>query len=386
LPRVERVQADRAGINVTPGVRAGQQPSGTAALAKGLGDLASGLQQRQTNIDNASAEEAAVAFEREKNDIFFNPESGYLNTSGRDAFEGAGGVKTSLDELKKKHSQGLSPAALQSFGRIADNQITRSIVDIDRHSSKNLKAWELSTINASVENTLENASLYWNDAERLGVQRELGRQSILDAAQLSGDSVEATNEKLQNFESSFSVNAVSNAIDHGSQSGKEALNQFEDRLEPNDLRKLQNQLKKREEAEQVQRDANFSIQFSRRLIDQVGDQPNAKQLINQALREINDPKVFKATRAEVDRQLNDLREAQEDEKSQLFESAADFIQQGASIEDWKLANNDGWNKLTAKQKQTLEGGDSVETDYDAYSDLLLLPQKELALIIMIEIK
>lgn len=232
MPRVETYKADQVQTQVVRGPRASATPSGNQAIAQGLSSLAGSLQQEQNRLDESAAEEAVVNFERQKNDLFFNPESGYFNTQGRDAFDQAGAMNEALEELKRSHSETLkSPRAKQAFDRVANQHITRSQQDIARHSSKHLKAWEIATINSQVENTLENATLYWADSERLGVQRALGRQSILDAAELEGVSPEVTQERLQTYDSSFARSAVGAAVLSSSTEGKEALDKWEKSLE-----------------------------------------------------------------------------------------------------------------------------------------------------------
>lgn len=47
-----------------------------------LTEIGADIKQRS---DTTSAEETAVQFERDKNDLFFDPKIGYFNTQGKDA-------------------------------------------------------------------------------------------------------------------------------------------------------------------------------------------------------------------------------------------------------------------------------------------------------------
>ena len=64
-------------------------PRGESFIAQGAADLATGIEAMGVRIDTTEAEEAAVSFEQEKNDLFFNPDSGYFNTRGKNALDGA---------------------------------------------------------------------------------------------------------------------------------------------------------------------------------------------------------------------------------------------------------------------------------------------------------
>ena len=64
--------------------------------AEGLASVAQAGAQMMQRIDTTSAEEALVAFERDKNNLFFNPESGYFNTQGKNAFDNATAANEAL--------------------------------------------------------------------------------------------------------------------------------------------------------------------------------------------------------------------------------------------------------------------------------------------------
>ena len=51
---------------------------GNIQAAQGLTDLVVAGAEFKQRVDTTSAEEAIVAFEKDKNDLFFNAESGYL--------------------------------------------------------------------------------------------------------------------------------------------------------------------------------------------------------------------------------------------------------------------------------------------------------------------
>lgn len=379
MPRVETYQADQVLTQVVKGPRASVSPLGGQALAQGLSSLTKSLQQEQNRLDQAAAEEAVVSFERQKNELFFNPENGYFNTQGKDAFDQAGAMNEALEELKRKHSEGLkSPNARQAFDRVANQHITRSQQDIARHSSKHLKAWEVSTINAQVENTLENASLYWADSEHLGVQQALGRQSILDAAKLEGVSPEVTQERLQTYDSSFARSAVSAAILSSSTEGKEALDKWEKSLEGPDLLKIKTAIERKEKSEKTEQDAKTAVLKAGNLVEVYGDQGNARSLIMEEVNSIDDPELRTRVMKESMFQLGIKQQADSESRAATFEAAENHIIEGGSVEVFKTQNPDAWEALTPKQKRILNSGKSVTTDYVFLSELLTLPKDKLA--------
>lgn len=379
MPRVETYQADRVQTQVVKGPRASVTPSGNQALAQGLSSLTGAINREQNRLDEASAEEAVVNFERQKNDLFFNPETGYFNTQGKDAFDQAGSMNEALDELKRSHSDALtSPNAKQAFDRVANQHITRSQQDIARHSSKHLKAWEVATINSQVENTLENASLYWADSERLGVQQALGRQSILDASELEGVSPEVTQERLQTYDSSFARSTVSAAVLSSSTEGKEALGKWEKSLEGPDLLKIKTAIERKEKAEKTEQDAKASVLKAGNLVEVYGDQGNARSLIMEDVNNIEDPELRSRVMKESMFQLGIKQQADSESRAATFEAGENFIIEGGSVEMFKTQNPESWEALTPKQKRILNSGKTVVTDHVFLSELLTLPKEKLA--------
>lgn len=380
MPKVERYSTPKVETQVISGAQATPLPSASFGgdLAQGLSKAAEGVSALQTRIDTASAEEALTKFEREKNKLFFDPDTGYFNTQGKTAYDQAGSITESLTKLKKSYSDSLtSPAARTAFDRVAERHVTSAQQDVYNHASKNIKAWEVETIKSQVENTLENASLYWNDPQRLGVQRELGRQSIMDAATLEGVSPETVNERLQTFESAFARSAVEAATVKSSLSGKEVFEKYKDRLEGTDLVKLQESIKRKEESEKTQADANISILAAGNMVTAYGDQPNARSLILENVNSIADPELRKKTLQEAMFQLDAKLKADSERRAAVFEAGENHLISGGSPESFKASNPEAWEDLTPKQKKTLSSGKAVSTDYVALSNLLTLPKDQL---------
>lgn len=375
MPRVEQAQ-QRVQTQVTQGARAGAPvPSGAQQLARGLQQAAGALQDFQQRADTAAAEQAAVSFEKAKNDLFFNPDSGYFNTQGKNAYDTAPTARQSLEDLKQQYAQGLdTDAARTMFNRVADRQILAGDRDIARHSAKGLQAWEISTANAQIENTVENAALYWSDSERLGVQRELGRQQILDVAKMEGVTGVALNERLQTYESSFASAAVTAAIAQSSKDGDEALAQHSKALEGPDKLKLDKALTARKAAERTQQLANESVAKATTIVDQFDTRASVTAEVNK----IEDPELRGKTMREAMYQFNRRKEADSEARAASFESAEEHLREGGSAESFQAIDPEGWDRLSPEQKRKVESGKLVSTDWAKFSDLMTMSDTELA--------
>lgn len=374
MPRVEQAR-QRVSTQVTPGARAAGVQSDLGAVGAGLSQAASAVADIQKRADTASAEQAAVSFEKAKNDLFFNPDSGYFNTQGRNSYDAAPTARKSLDELKTQFAQGLdSDAARNMFNRVADRHIVSAGRDISRHASKGLQAWEVSTANAQIENTVENATLYWSDPERLDVQRELGRAQILDVAAMEGVTGVALNERLQTYESSFASAAVTAATRQSASDGEKALDRFGDKLEGPDRLKMDKLITSQKAAERTQLLAQESVAKATTIVDQFETRGEITDEVNK----IKDPELRGKTMREAVYQFGQRKQADSEARATSFEAAEEHIREGGSAESYQATDPQGWDRLSPKQKRTVESGKLVATDWAKFSDLMTMSDKQLA--------
>lgn len=379
MPRVAQYQPDQVLTDVVSQPRA-SAGAGNAVFqsniqaAQGLADVGKAVAGMKDRIDTTSAEEALVQFERDKNALFFNPENGYFNSQGRDAFDGADSANQALEDLKKKYGESLNSNSKSMFDRAADAHITKGRADIGRHASRGFQAWENATAKAQVENTIENASLYWNQPDQLRVQNALGRQAVIDTAEREGIGAEATAERLQTFDSSFAKAAIDAATASSAAAGQEALDEHGDKLEGPDKVKMEKSIAAKAKAEKTQADAQQAIVVGTRLVDTFDDRESIREQVNT----IEDPELRKKTMTEAMRQFNLKKQAEDEAQSEAFERAESHIVEGGSAETFKAEDPEGWDRLSAKQKRSIESGKAVITDWNVYSELMTMPREQLA--------
>lgn len=374
MPTIKQYTPDQVSPTVVRGPRANFSGLDYGPIAKGVKDLGAGIVDTMNRIDTTSAEEALVKFERDKNDIFFNPEKGYFNTQGRNAYDAAGMTSEAITELKRTYGNDLNTNARNMFNRVADQHITRAQTDIQKHSSKGLKAWEVATIDAQVENTIENATLYWNQPDKLKVQQALGEAAILDSATMTGVGPEATNEKLQTYRSQFAKGSIEAATAQGSAQGETALDKYGSNLEPQMRVKVDKMIDSKKKAEETQYIASSAVLTSTRLVE---DYDSRSEIIKE-VNKIKDPKLRKATMSQSMYNYSQKKQAESEERAATFEDAEKFVRETGGAEVWKSQNPEAWDNLNADQQRELESGKAIETDQVWLTNTLLLPKEELA--------
>jgi hypothetical protein len=376
MPKVEQFGAPRTRTQVVSQPRAADAPAAAfgAPVAQGVLSVVQVAAQIKQRIDTTSAEEALVKFERDKNDVFFNPDTGYFNTQGRDAYDNSSAASKAIEDLKLRHGETLTEQSKLMFDKAADQHITRSQVDISRHASKGLKVWEISTIEAQVENTIENASLYWGDPDRLKVQNVVGRQAVIDSSEMLGLSPEATAEKLQTYDSAFAKATIEAAIQSSSVEGKDALETYGDRLEGPDKVKMERTIEQKAKVEKTQADAQAAVLTATNLVDRYDTRSEVIEEVNQ----IEDPELRKKTMTESMSQFNRKKQAKSEARGAAYEDAEKHIMDGGSAESFKAGNPAEWELMSPAQQRTIQSGKLVATDWNVFSDLMTLPKDKLA--------
>jgi hypothetical protein len=376
MPKIAQYEPDQVQTRISPQPLAQDAPAAAFGepIVKGALDVIQAGAELKQRVDTTAAEEALVSFERDKNDLFFNPESGYFNTVGRDAYDNSPAAMQALEDLKLKYGETLGQQAKQMFDKSADVHIIRGQMDVSKHSAKGLKTWEVATIESQVENSIENASLYWNEPDRLKVQNVVGRQAVLDSAELMGIGPEATAEKLQTFESSFARSSVEAAIQSSSVDGKEALSTYGDKLEGPDKVKLEGMIEAKEKVEKTKADAEMAVTTATNLIDTYDDRSD----IIAEVKKIEDVELQKKTMSEAMSQFSRKKTAESEARASAFENAEDHILKGGSAESFKMNNPEQWELMSPKQQSSIQSGAMATTDWDTFSDLMLLPKSELA--------
>jgi len=379
MPKVATYGQQQVRTNVVSQPRADASAGNAAFRAntqavQGLASVAQAGAQMVQRIDTTSAEEALVQFERDKNNLFFEPETGYFNTQGKNAFDNANAASESLVDLKKKYGESLNQNSRTMFDKSADLHITRSQADIARHSAKGLKSWEVATIRSQVENTVENASLYWNQPDKLAVQNALGRQAILDAAELEGIGAEATNERLQTYDSSFTKTAITSAVSSSAAEGATMLEKHGAKLEGPDKVRIEKDIVAKAKAEKLQADSQQAILTGTKLVDMYDSREEVREQVNS----IEDPELRKKTMTESMRQFNLKKQGESEAQAGSYEDAESHIIEGGSAETYQAIDPEGWERLSTKQKVSIESGKAVITDWNVYTDLVLLPKEQLS--------
>jgi hypothetical protein len=375
MPKIAQYEGQvKSQVSQQPGAPAPVPGMFDNPVVEGALNLAQEAAKLKGRIDTTSAEEALVQFERSKNELFFNPDNGYFNTQGKDAYDQSVNATKALDDLKAQYGESLDAQAKSMFDKSADTHITRAMSDINRHASKGLSAWEVSTIEAQVENSLENASLYWNDPDRLKVQNVLGRQAIYDSAAITGEGSEVIAEKVQTFESTFARSIIEAATQKSSVSGTEMLEKHADKLEGPDKLKMEAEIEAKAKVEKTAADARAAVLTATSLIESHDDRSTIIDEVNK----IEDPELRKKTMTETMSQFSRKEQAEKEQANDYYQTSIGLVNQGMTVGEITASNPEAWEGMTDTQRNNILSGKHMITDQILLSELRSMNTKDKA--------
>tara|TARA_R110000787_G_C13443394_1_gene446752 strand:- start:31442 stop:33091 length:1650 start_codon:yes stop_codon:yes gene_type:complete len=383
MPKVEQYGLAKVETAIASKPRARNAPASSFGLnyaADAASSVGNDLIEMQQRIDTTAAEEAAVLFERDKNKLFFDPDEGYFNTQGRNAYDGAKDVSTALGELQKQHGASLSSEqSKRMFNRVAQQHVTSGNSSIMRHASSGFNAWEVATMKSQVENTIENAVLSWNDAEGLKVQESLGEQAIIDINNKMGLDGDAMRESLETYRSSFASAAITAATAKSAAAGEDLLERLGKRLEGPDKLKIEAAIVTKKKAEKTSVDASTAINLASSLHRDNLSRTEALDAAEAQLSGEDQAELRKSTRIEIDRLYRQDSTAEKESKADNYQYAENkILKENISVAAYMQVDSESWNNLTDAQQTKLRAGKKVVTNQAVFNSILAMPPDEQA--------
>lgn len=367
MPKVEQYQPDQVISKPNSSVSARPMPNGFGELGRGIADLGAGLEKSFQRRDDADATEAFVAFERDVNHSLFDPENGYYYKKGKNAVIEHDAVRDYQETLQGRYADSLkSPGARESYLKAADEVTRRNQLSMMKHQAQGLDTYNTDARASLVENTLENASLFWNDSEKLQVQRQVGLATVKEVAEKAGiDPV----EKMQTYNSKFSESAIMSALPRSIPDAEKMFKDYENTLEGPDKLRIEMAIEKAKKVKKTQDISGEAIRQASSIVDSYAGTPNARREMMKAVKSRippgSNPELYAATQRETLRQLAVMEETIELETIEAFETADSRIRSSGSIDEYLASNAQDWWALTPKQRDDLEkmhtgGGEADE--------------------------
>jgi hypothetical protein len=376
MPTIKQYGPSRVTTQVTRQPTARDAPAGAfgGAVAKGLGDAAIEYERVQDDISTTEARAALNSFQKTEMSILTDPETGYYGKSGNNAYSGAQPTLKSLADLKGTLGKTLSDSARKKFEESADQRIASASMNVNRHAARGYKEWKNSGFDDEIENNLEEASMAYDNEEQFNRAREAGAQAVYEKATLAGlDSKEAT----ETYRAEFVKNGVLAAINESSAKGEEILAKHVQHLggEGPTYDLLKGKIAAKKQAEQTAYETAYALNKSTAINDRYGSDRNA---IRDEVNAITDPVLREKTMKQSMVEFNRRETANDEARVEVYKAAQVAVNEEGGLNAWIAQNSEAWLSLEPLERQKLESGKMVETDWNKYIELQLLPQDKLA--------
>tara|TARA_R110002095_G_C4251687_1_gene240228 strand:- start:19086 stop:20702 length:1617 start_codon:yes stop_codon:yes gene_type:complete len=376
MPTIKQYGPSRVTTQVTRQPTARDAPAGAfgGAVAKGLGDAAIEYERVQDDISTTEARAALNSFQKTEMSILTDPETGYYGKSGNNAYSGAQPTLKSLADLKGTLGKTLSDSARKKFEESADQRIASASMNVNRHAARGYKEWKNRGFDDEIENNLEEASMAYDNEEQFNRAREAGAQAVYEKATLAGlDPKEAT----ETYRAEFVKNGVLAAINESSAKGEEILAKHVEQLggEGPTYDLLKGKIAAKKQAEQTAYETTYALNKSTAVNDRYGSDRNA---IRDEVNAITDPVLREKTMKQSMVEFNRRETANDEARVEVYKAAQVAVNEEGGLNAWIAQNSEAWLSLEPLERQKLESGKMVETDWNKYIELQLLPQDELA--------
>ena len=196
------------------------QAAGAKATMQ-ISDLAAKIQD---DLDEAYAKEADVKLNQAYSDILSNPETGYLFTEGKNAYEGYAGVQKAMKDARTKIADGISSGRVKrAFGNVANVRDRDAQQQINRHAGNQIQAFkEKSTIaraELASKTALENLPNWNNPDSKFAFNKELFNREMDEYARMKGMSDEEKELFLLNAKGGLHQMSIHALIKNGDVKG-----------------------------------------------------------------------------------------------------------------------------------------------------------------------
>lgn len=228
------------------------------------------------DIATTQATEALNKFKEEVRTRLWDPESGYFNSEGKQAYVNYEETIQSLQDLKQKYIQNLSVLAQSKFEEAASAELDNAILNIKQHAVQGQEVWQEKESELAIQGIIQDASTLGTNPEMLAVKMQAGMGMIVDRANENGWGQDVAQEQIDIFKSNYLSSAVRGLLAMGNvEEAKALFEQHKDDIQGSDFTNLMAEFQQRAqqaaEAAELQRvDGIFQTIISNNPGDVVG--------------------------------------------------------------------------------------------------------------------
>lgn len=219
---------------------------GMQGVAQGIGDAGDAIARVNTLRAETDAKQARNGLMQEMDDILYNPETGFMNQTGKNALDGWNSTQDRIKAARDKYAQGLGPEAAKMFGDAATALETNARRSGMIHSGSEMKQYVISEGMAGAANFQNEALRHSADPAMADKYTAAAVSELRDVYAKQGLPPEAielkTSEFLSDTTKKMALTLAAKGND-GVMAAKSYLDANQNRLTPGDKLTLDEALK-----------------------------------------------------------------------------------------------------------------------------------------------
>lgn len=206
--RLTPIHRQGVDIRATPQAFGSDIGAGMQQVGKGLGDLAASVKAVKDLEDETLVRQRRNQYMQERDTLMYDPESGYMNTSGKNAMDQRGVFNDNMRKVREKYANGLTPAQQSLFDKSIETLELDSKRSAMVHNGAELKRFVVSEGNAAAENFRQEALRNVNNPAMADKYLSAAINELREVARKQGVSGEVLDVEERKFLSDSRYNAA----------------------------------------------------------------------------------------------------------------------------------------------------------------------------------
>jgi hypothetical protein len=322
----------------------------------------------QQEADDVALMSSTAKLKERSNRALYDPEQGYLNKKGKDAFEIADDAVSDYDKMAAEFEGELATTRQrQAFRRVALNMRNDYDLLIQRHVAKERQEYDATEFQAFIKSSQDRAILNYTDPMMIAAETEGIRAATAAFAARNGKGKEWADRFTFDQMSATHVGVIERMLANQQElKAKEYFGAVKNAITGPDAIKVEKAV-----------ESGVLRAQSQSVADNIMLNTPDEGEIYAKVREIKDPQLRDAVQARVDADLNRRDRATNEMRESYMMAFTTRIDQGQSI-DQMMGTVQWWNLTTGQRtalkayaKQKSKGGEP-ETDWETFYNLTTL--------------
>lgn len=373
IPRLESPQVTDSGpTGARIGVRADAQDLG-AGIGQGIsnvgGTVARFALEEKQKADSLAVTDADAQLAEWENSRLYDPQSGALNTRGKDSFELPDTVMEEYRQFISGIEAGLgNDAQREAFRKLSQARGLDIDRTIQRHVASEYRQYDQQATDAALASSLEAAAEHYTDSDRINTELTRQRSYIMAQAARTGEPAEVTNLRIAEAESATHVAVIDRILaDKDYERAQEYYEVMGDHINASVKPQIESALNTGRIRGESQAKADTLVEEGK----------TREEALSEA-RDIEDPELRDETVRRVNTRYDEIQAVEAEAERLSIDNAVDLITNGGSVDDIDPLQWNAMDQETRSQLRALEARGEWFQDDARWYEFIQKSESEIA--------